>query len=132
MDRIFASFIRVSFHSFSAFDNRNAESTGRYWLKKIFLVLKNIQDNILLKGTVYIDECFFSVINKDIKKKDGKKLRGISQNKICVATGVDSSHSFFLVTGVSKLSEKACLNTYGEHIKKSFENNSRFRKVHRF
>lgn len=76
------------FHSIrsSAFGNRNAESTGRYWLKKIFLVLKNFQKNVVLKEDVYIDECFFSAINKDIKKKDGKKLRGISRNKICVAT----------------------------------------------
>ncbi len=108
------------FHSIrsSAFDNRNAESTGRYWMKKVFLVLRNIQDDILLKGTIYIDECFFSVINKDIKKKNGKKLRGISQNQICVVTGVDSYSSFFIATEVSKLSERASLNYYGKHIKK--------------
>lgn len=107
------------FHSIrsSAFDNRNAESTGRYWLKKVFLVLKNIQDKVILKDNVYIDEKFFSVINSDIQRKDGKKLRGISKNKICIATGVDSSHSFFLVTNASKLSEEECLNSYGKHIR---------------
>lgn len=102
----------------SAFDNRNAESTGRYWLKKIFLVLKNIQDDVILSGNVYIDEKFFTVIKKDIQKKDGKKLRGISKNKICVATGTSSSGSFFLVTHASKLSEKESLNSYGKHIKR--------------
>ena len=38
--------------------------------------------------------------------KNGKKLRGISRNKICVVSGLDSSHnSFFFITDVSKLNE---------------------------
>ena len=34
------------FHSIktSSYDNRNVESTGRYWLLKVFEVLKGIQD----------------------------------------------------------------------------------------
>ena len=108
------------FHSIrsSAYDNRNADSTGRYWLQKVFLVLDGIQDSVLLGGRVYIDEKFFSVVRKDIVTKDGKELRGISRNKICIATGTDGSSSFLIATGVSKLSESASLKTYGNHIAK--------------
>ena len=79
-----------SIHS-SSRDNRNAESTGRYWLYKVFAVLKNIQKNVMLSGTVYIDEMFFPVVKHETVLKDGKQLRGISRNKICVATGCDSN-----------------------------------------
>ena len=39
------------FHSItsSARDNRNAYSTGKYWLIKVFSVLKHIQDDVILK-----------------------------------------------------------------------------------
>lgn len=102
----------------TAFDNRNAISTGRFWLKKVFLVLEDYQDNILLKSRVYIDEKFFSVAQKDKITKDGKKLRGISPNQICVASGTDGKQVFFIVTKYAKLTEKAALKVYGMHIEK--------------
>lgn len=107
------------FHSIksSSFDNRNAETTGKFWLQKVFLVLKHIQDDVVLSGDVYIDEKFFSVITKDIIKKDGKALRGISKNKICIATGLCEDCSLFIKTGVSKLDEIASLKAYVYHIK---------------
>lgn len=107
------------FHSInsSSFDNRNARSTGKYWLEKIFLVLKDIQKNVVLKDVAYIDETFFPVIKRDIIKLNGKKLRGISRNQICVVTGCDNkNNSFFFVTDVSKLDEVESLKFYGAHI----------------
>ena len=108
------------FHSIrsSAYDNRNADSTGRYWLQKVFLVLDGIQDSVILGGRVYIDEKFFSVVRRDIVTRDGKGLRGISRNKICIATGTNESSSFAIATGVSKLSESSSLKAYGNHIAK--------------
>lgn len=107
------------FHSVktSSFDNRNADSTGRYWLKKVFLVLKNIQNDVVLSNRVYIDETFFTVQKSKIVTKNGKKLRGISRNKICVVTGTDAHKSFFIAIDISKLNETAALATYGHHIK---------------
>ncbi len=107
------------FHSIksSSFDNRNAETTGKFWLQKVFLVLKDVQNDVILSGDVYIDEKFFSVICKDIVKKDGKALRGISKNKICVATGLCEDCSFFIQTNASKLDEITSFKAYGKHIK---------------
>lgn len=44
----------------TSFDNRNSATTGKYWLIKVFEVLKDIQDDVVLEGEVYIDETYFS------------------------------------------------------------------------
>ena len=64
------------FHSIrtSARDNRNSESTGKYWLTKVFAVLKDIQKNVMLEGTIYLDETYYPVIKRKTLKKDGKKF----------------------------------------------------------
>lgn len=65
------------FHSIktSSYDNRNAESTGRYWLLKVFEVLKGIQDEEILDGTIYLDEMYLPKIKRETIKKDGKKIK---------------------------------------------------------
>lgn len=87
------------FHSIktTARDNRNATSAGKYWLIKVFKVLKNIQDDVVLSGNVYFDEMFFSVAHKDVQTRDGRKLRGISRNKIAVAVGYDDNDNMVLI-----------------------------------
>lgn len=87
------------YHSISSSSifSRNAKSTGYYWLSKLFALLKNCQDFVELKGTIYIDETFFSVTKSQIETVNGIKLRGISKNKICVATGVDLNGTFYLL-----------------------------------
>ena len=72
------------FHSIktSSYDNRNAESTCRYWLLKVFEVLKGIQDEEILDVTIYLNEMYLPKIKGKTIKKYGKKLRSISKNKI--------------------------------------------------
>lgn len=110
------------FHSItsSSRDNRNAYSTGRYWLIKVFSVLKHYQDNIILEGNVYLDETFFTVRKSDIlKRPDGKQYRGISRNKLCVAAAYDDSgHIVFICENVSKPSLRSTWNAMGNHIRK--------------
>ena len=107
------------FHSIksSSYDNRNANSTGRYWLIKVFEVLRGIQDDVMLEGTIYLDETYFPKIESDNVTKDDKKLRGISKNKIGVAVATDLTKSIFIVTWTSKPSDKSTLLAYGNHIK---------------
>lgn len=108
------------FHSIrsSARDNRNAESTGKYWLKKVFKVLSNYQNNTILEGNIYLDEMYFPVVPSKEGLKDGKKLPGISRNKIGVICAVDDhEHYFFKVTYTSKPSRKSTWDSIGEHIK---------------
>ncbi len=111
------------FHSItsSARDNRNAYSTGRYWLIKVFSVLKNYQNDILLEGNVYLDETFFTRIeSKKERRPDGKEYRGISRNKLCVACAYDDSgHIVLICENVSKPSLKSTWKAMGNHIKNS-------------
>ena len=108
------------FHSIrsSSRDNRNANSTGKYWLLKIFAILNGIQNDVVLNGNVWIDETLMPVIKHDVVTKDGKKLRGNSRNKIDVATGVDEhGHILLISENTSKPSMKSTWLSYGSHIK---------------
>lgn len=106
------------FHSIvtTSRDNRNSSSTGHYWLEKVFLTLKNCQKNIILKNNIYLDEMFFPVIKSKIVTKNGKKLRGISKNKICVAVAMDDDNLFIKVEPTSKPSDASTWNTLGKVI----------------
>lgn len=109
------------FHSIvsSARDNRNSETTGKYWLIKIFEVLKDIQDPVVLKGKIYCDEMFFPVVKHKEVTKDGKKLRGISRNKIAVAVAYDEYGQFILnVEWTSKPSDRSTWAALGMHIER--------------
>ena len=108
------------FHSIrtSARDNRNSESTGKYWLTKVFAVLKDIQKDVMLEGTVYLDETYYPVIKRKTLKKDGKKLRGISRNKIGVGVAFDENGNFLLIVEyTSKPSDTSTWTVFGSHIK---------------
>ena len=109
------------FHSIttSARDNRNAYSTGRYWMYKIFAVLENYQDNMILDGNVYLDETYFTVKESQKKRKaNGKEYRGISRNKLCVAAAFDENgHILLIYEKTSKPSNKSTWNALGSHIK---------------
>lgn len=107
------------FHSIksSSRDNRNAGSTGSYWLIKIFAALTDIQTDVKLSGKIWIDEMLMPVINRDNVLKDGKKLRGNSRNKIDVAAAVDEhGHILLLSENTSKPSLKSTWASYGSHI----------------
>lgn len=107
------------FHSIksSAIDNRNSNTTGQYWLIKVFEVLKGIQDDVVLDGDIYLDETYFSKKKSEEVTKDGKKLRGVSRNKIGVGVATNGKQSIIIVTNTSKPSETSILRTYGSHIK---------------
>ena len=100
----------------SASDNRNAETTGGYWLSKVFAVLDGIQRGVVLRGRVYADEKLFDAPNS---VKEAAKARGKPGSRGCqyyVATATDGKAALFLVAGKSQPSEKACMRTYGRHI----------------
>ena len=109
------------FHSIttSARDNRNAYSTGKYWLIKVFSILKHYQDDIILEGNIYCDETFFACIQSDRKlKPDGKQYRGISRNKFAVASAYDDrGHVILICENVSKPSLRSTWNALGSYIK---------------
>ena len=103
------------FHSLSssASDNRNAKTTGKYWISKVFAVLSDCQKNIILSGRIYLDETYFSVMPKNqTKKPDGKHYRGLSRNKIRVVTATDGINVFLAVCGRGKPSRARILKSF--------------------
>ena len=100
-----------------SWNNRNAFSTSRYWLQKLFLTLEDIQDDILLSGAVWLDETYYPVIAADTDcKEDGTKFRGLSHNQICIGVGTDRVNVVCLVEGLGKPSQKKTFDTFKTHI----------------
>ena len=102
-----------------SWNNKNAFRTSRYWLAKLFLTLEGIQNNIVLSGNVWLDETFYTVRWEDIVRKDnGNKLRGLSQNQICIGVATDKRQTVLLVEGTGKPSQKKTFEAFGNHIAK--------------
>ena len=100
-----------------SWNNKNAFKTSRYWLAKLFLTLENVQDTIVLSGNVWFDETFYTVRSNDIvRKDDGNKLRGLSQNQICIGVATDKRQTVLLVEGTGKPSQKKTFEAFKNHI----------------
>ena len=100
-----------------SWNNKNAFTTSRYWLQKLFLTLEGVQDSIVLGGTVWLDETYYSVRSEDIVyNEDGSKLRGISKNKIRIGVATDKTNTLFLVEGKGRASQKITWETFGNRI----------------
>ena len=64
-----------------------------------------------------LSETFYSVRSDDIFRKDnGNKLRGISQNQICIGTATDKKNTLLLIEGMGKPSQKKTFETFRNHI----------------
>jgi transposase-like protein len=100
-----------------SWSNKNAFTTSRYWLQKLFLTLEGVQDNVVLSGKVWLDETFYTVRSEDIVRRDnGNKLRGLSQNQICIGVATDKEHSILLVEGTGSPSQKKTIETFRHRI----------------
>ena len=69
------------FHSVatSAEDNRNADSTGHYWLNKVFLVLGDYQEGVSFSDVVWIDEAYVPVWKSEKAKGGGGRIFAASR-----------------------------------------------------
>ena len=101
-----------------SWNNKNAFTTSRYWLEKLFLILKEYQNSIVLSGKIWFDETYYSIMLKDIvRNEDGTKLRGLSRNKICIGAATDEHHHVLLLfEGYGKPSQKTSYEAFVDHI----------------
>ena len=100
-----------------SWNNKNAFTTSRYWLQKLFLTLESVQDSIVLADRVWLDETFYTVRSEDIiRKEDGTKLRGLSQNQICIGVATDKKNTLFLIEGTGKPTQKKTFEAFRGHI----------------
>ena len=100
-----------------SWNNRNAISTSKYWLEKLFLTLEESQNQIVLSGTVWLDESYYSVVMRDRERNnDGTLLRGLSRNQICIGVATDKKHTVCLMEGYGKPTQKQSFQTFKDHI----------------
>ena len=100
-----------------SWNNKNTFQTSSYWLKKVFLVLEGYQNDIVLGGKVWLDETYYSIVMRDRKRdSDGKLLRGISDNQLCIGVATDKTHTLCLFEGTSRPTQKRSLSTFNQHI----------------
>jgi transposase-like protein len=92
------------YHSVSASsrDNKNAETTGFYWLGKVFRVLSGCQNGIMLGGKVYLDKTFFLGVTGKEDIQGRQETQGISKNKIGIGVATDGTDVLIMDEGVSK------------------------------
>ena len=98
--------------------NRNAYSTAKYWMEKLFIILKDWHSEEQLSGTIYFDETFFPLKGKDNEMNpDGTKPRGLSRNQLCIGCAWDGQRLICIFEGYGKPSSKHTWECFGHHIK---------------
>jgi transposase-like protein/predicted RNA-binding Zn-ribbon protein involved in translation (DUF1610 family) len=101
-----------------SWSNKNAFTTSRYWLQKLFLTLEDVQNDIVLSEYVWLDETFYTVRSDDIARTESSdKLRGVSRNQICIGVATDKQNTVFFVEGKGKPTQKKTLELFRDHIK---------------
>jgi len=100
-----------------SWSKKNAFATSRYWLQKLFLTLESVQNSIILTGSVWLDETFYTVRSEDIvRNENGMKLSGLSRNQICIGVATDKKNTLFFVEGTGKPSQKKTFEAFRYHI----------------
>jgi transposase-like protein len=100
-----------------SWSNKNAFATSRYWLQKLFLTLETVQNSVILRDRVWLDETFYTVRFEDIiRNEDGTKLRGLSQNQLCIGAATDKKNTIFFLEGTGKPSQKKTFEAFAKHI----------------
>lgn len=100
-----------------SWNNRNAFTTSRYWLEKLFLVLEHYAQNIILDGRVWFDETFYTVRSDDIYlKEDGAKPRGLSKNQLCIGVACTKNQILCLLEGTGQPTARKAYTAFCSHI----------------
>ena len=101
-----------------SWDNKNSFTTSRYWLEKVFLLLREYYSTTpVLSGDVYLDETYYSVRKGDKRLlEDGTEPKGLSSNKICIGVACTNSRIVCAIEGRAKPSKKKTWDAFGHVI----------------
>ena len=100
-----------------SWNNRNAYTTSRYWLEKLFIVLETYQNHILLDDIIWMDETYIPLRLEDLQyNADGQRLHGISRNQMCIGV-ICTRHTMYAVyLGQGKPSKLRVYDAFKDHI----------------
>jgi hypothetical protein len=97
-------------------EDRRSGTTTPWWMAKLFLVLRGVQDEVVLSGEVQIDEKAHPLAAKD-RPGGNASMGAYSKDKICIAVGCDDSgRSIMVRAGLGKPGKSRCWDAYGGHI----------------
>jgi hypothetical protein len=100
-----------------SWNNRNAFTTSRYWLEKLFLVLESYQQSLVFTDKIWFDETFYSVRSEDIlRTEEGNKLRGLSVNQMCIGVICDKSRTLCIFEGYGQPLKQKTYELFKDHI----------------
>ena len=72
----------------------------------------------MLEGDIYLDETYYPLMEKDTEKRpDGKGMRGLSRNKMCIGCAWDGKNLICIMEGFGKPSKKHTWESFSSHIK---------------
>lgn len=81
------------------------------------MTLENSQNNVILSGTVWLDETYYSLMMRErVRNESGRLLRGLSRNQICIGVATDKKHTICFVEGFGKPSQKRSYDAFKNHI----------------
>lgn len=94
-----------------------SHNTAFLWRHKIFSTVNEYQNDIELKGTIWVDEIYIEDLS--IKRPEGKKNRGLSKYKKCIVIGIDIFKNIIVkVSGNGKISTKRFNDSLIKNIEK--------------
>ena len=100
-----------------SWNNKNAFTTSRYWLEKLFLVLRSYPATLKFEGKVWFDETFYSVRSEDIERTEsGCKLRGLSSNQMCIGVLCDKNQTLCIFEGFGQPTKNVTYELFKDHI----------------
>ncbi|MCD8290269.1 MAG: hypothetical protein LUC91_02065 [Prevotella sp.] len=104
-------------------NSRNAITTSRYWLEKLFLILDGIQDDIVLSGTVQLDEFFISenefkpiYADAEVGSSVRKKKQGKLRHQYCIVIAADGTNILLFYDRIDDSITQTAFNTFCSHI----------------
>ena len=81
------------------------------------MLLENQERERILSGKVWLDETYYSVITSDKKLTlEGKKLRGLSENQICIGVACTNDTILCILEGKGQPSKRKTYNAFKDHI----------------
>ena len=100
-----------------SWNNKNAFTTSKYWLKKLFLTLDGYQRDVVLENSVWLDETYYPLVQSQLDlNEDGSKPRGLSHNQICIGVATDKTNVYCMIEGMGKPSQSKSYETFKDHI----------------
>lgn len=97
-----------------SWNNKNAYTTSQYWLKKIFLILEDYQNDIILKDMVWLDETTYRYRIDDDRRYSASGT--VTPNQLCIGVALDNEHLICLFEGCGRTSASKTVKTFIDHI----------------